>query len=121
MEVVDTSANAGKDSNNAAAATPVEEPEEVGADSAEVLRLKELHESMVESYTRKSKRRKITFGAAERATDADTKLDSEIFAAFGDDDADADEDSEDDEDKKADNSSQIGWTIDVRKSNSRKM
>lgn len=94
----------------------VDEPEEIAADSAEVLRMKELHESMVESYTRKSKRRKITLAPTSTA-DADTKLDNDVFAAFGDESGD--ENSSDEEDAASDDGT--GWTIDVRKSNSRKM
>lgn len=103
--------------NGKAAEALADEPEEVAADSAEVLRMKELHESMVESYTRKSKRRKITLEPANRTVDADTKLDNDVFAAFGDESGD--EHSSDEEDAGSEDGT--GWTIDVRKSNSRKM
>jgi len=108
----DSSSNAVVDvesSNNA------DEPEEVTAQSLEVLRMKEMHEKIVDSSLKKSKRRKV---AATKSTsqNADVALDASIFDALAQDEEESegeDDDSDDDE--------VPGWKIDVKRSNSRKM
>jgi hypothetical protein len=95
-------------------------PEEVGADSMEVLRMKELHEKMAETLIKKSKRKKastISLSASTVRPEADVGLDSSVFDSFEDQtgkNLSNNEFDEIDDDGK-------GWTIDTRRSNSRKM
>lgn len=96
-------------SNNVA-----DEPEEVTANSIEVLKMKEMHEKIVESTLRRSKRRKVT--ATKSTENADVALDQSIFDSLAqdEDEGDSEEESDDDEDAPS-------WKIDIKRSNSRKM
>lgn len=94
-------------SNNAA-----DEPEEVTANSIEVLKMKEMHEKIVESTLRKSKRRKVT--ATKSTENADVALDQSIFDSLAQDEVEESDEESDDDDAPS-------WKIDVKRSNSRKM
>lgn len=92
-----------------------DEPEEVTANSKEVLRMKEMHEKIVDAGLRRSKRRKATSTKPQRGS-ADVVLDESIFESLeqpGNSESEAEED--DDEDAPP------TWRIDIKKSNSRKM
>lgn len=90
----------------------LDEPEEVTANSIEVLRMREMHEKIVDAGLRRSKRKKTT---TTKVTDqsADVALDASIFEAL---EEVGDSESEDDEED-----APTTWKIDVKKSNSRKM
>lgn len=92
-----------------------DEPEEVTAQSMEVLKMKEMHEKIVDSGLKKSKRRKV---ATTKSLDqnADVALDASIFDSLA-----QDEDESEDDDGATDYDEAPGWKIDVKRSNSRKM
>ena len=96
-------------SNNGA-----DEPEEVTANSIEVLKMKEMHEKIVESTLRRSKRRKVT--ATKSTENADVALDQSIFDSLAQDEGEGDSEEESDDDEDA-----PSWKIDIKRSNSRKM
>ena len=100
------------------ASNKTEEPEEVTANSMEIQKLREMHEQMTESYSRKSKRRKVSTIAKEPAAAiADVQLDQSIFDTFDQPSGDNGNAEDSDEDEH----SRLGWKIDTRRSNSRKM
>jgi hypothetical protein len=91
-------------------------PEEVAADNSEILKLKELHDKLVEGTTQKTKRRKVTPSKPGNDT-ADKELDVSVLESLPHED-----DDETVEGEGSDSPDQhTGWKIDVKKSNSRKM
>lgn len=103
------------ESTEVASSSVADEPEEVTANSIEVLKMKEMHEKIVESTLRRSKRRKVA--TTKSSQDADVALDQSIFDSLAQDEEEeggSEEDSYDDEDAPS-------WKIDIKRSNSRKM
>lgn len=103
------------ESTEVASSSVADEPEEVTANSIEVLKMKEMHEKIVESTLRRSKRRKVA--TTKSSQDADVALDQSIFDSLAQDEEEeggSEEDSDDDEDAPS-------WKIDIKRSNSRKM
>lgn len=115
---VDSSSIVDRDDNDVVdveSSNNADEPEEVTAQSLEVLRMKEMHEKIVDSSLKKSKRRKVvaTKGAGQNA---DVALDASIFDALAQDEEESEEEEDD-----SDDDEMPGWKIDVKRSNSRKM
>ena len=87
-------------------------PEEVSADNAEILRLKELHERLTETNSRLLKKRKVVHDQ-KNSKNADKELDVSIFESM--------ETIDDEEVEEESDEGGTAWKIDVKKSNSRKM
>ena len=115
---VDSSGNVDRDDNDVVdveSSNNADEPEEVTAQSLEVLRMKEMHEKIVDSSLKKPKRRKVvaTKGTGQNA---DVALDASIFDALAQDEEESEEEEDD-----SDDDEMPRWKIDVKRSNSRKM
>lgn len=91
-------------------------PEEVTADNNEILRLRELHEKLVENSAQKAKRRKAV-SSKPSSSSADAELDASVLEALPEDE----EEYNDEEEEGDDEDQHTSWKIDVQKTNSRKM
>ena len=94
-----------------------DQPEEVSATNADILKLRELHEQLSEGATHKAKRRKVMSVKKTQSND-NAVLDQSIFDVLENSEhgSDGSEESEQESDDDT-----PGWKIDVKKSNSRKM